>query len=127
MTSSPDRLNGVRTNDNIFGDQWREIMSVKLLQLNLKFNVSPDEYKEAVGPLANELAAVPGHRWTIWLMNEADREAVGMYVFEDEASLNAFLQGPIVAGLSDAPILSDITVKTFDVIEEQTAITSGPV
>ncbi len=102
-------------------------MSGKLLQLNLKFSVSPEEYKEAVGPLANELAAVPGHRWTIWLMNEEEQEAGGIYLFEDEASLNAFLGGPIVAKVSSYPVLSDITVKTFNVIEEQTAITKGPV
>ena len=102
-------------------------MSGKLLQLNLKFSVSPEEYKQAVGPLANELAAVDGHRWTIWLMNEEKQEAGGIYLFEDEASLNAFLGGPIVAKVSSYPVLSDITVKTFDVIEEQTAITKGPV
>ena len=44
-----------------------------------------------------------------------------------QASLKAFLEGPLVAKLSSAPILSDIAMKTFNVIEEQTAITSGPV
>ncbi len=102
-------------------------MSVKLLQLNLKFSVSPDEYKQAVGPLAGALAAVAGMRWTIFLMNEKDQEAGGIYLFEDEASLMGFLQGPIVANISSMPALSDIVVKTFDVMEEQTAITKGPV
>ena len=102
-------------------------MSVKLLQLNLKFSVSPDEYKQAVGPLAKELAAVPGHRWTIWLMNEEDQEAGGIYLFEDETSLMGFLRGPIVASVSSNPALSDITVKTFNVMEEQTTIAKGPV
>ncbi len=102
-------------------------MSVKLLQINLKFSVSPEEYKQAVGPLASQLTAVAGLRWTIFLMNEEDQEAGAIYLFEDEASLNAFLEGPIVAYVSSAPILSDITVKTFNVMEEQTAITKGPV
>ncbi len=60
-------------------------------------------------------------------MNEKDQEAGGIYLFEDEASLNAFLGGPIVAYLSSNPALSDIAVKTFDVMEEPTAITKGPV
>ena len=60
-------------------------------------------------------------------MNEKDQEAGGIYLFEDEASLMGFLQGPIVAKVSSSPALSDITVKTFNVIVEQTAITKGPV
>ena len=102
-------------------------MSVKLLQINLKFSVSPEEYKQAIGPVASELAAVSGHHWTIFLMNEEDQEAGAIYLFEDEASLNAFLGGPIVANISSAPFLSDIAVKIFNVMEEQTAITKGPV
>ena len=50
-------------------------MSVKLLQLNFKFNVSGAEYEQAVSPLASEFAAVPGLRWKIWMMNEAEQEA----------------------------------------------------
>ncbi len=102
-------------------------MSVKLLQINLKFSVSPEEYKQAVGPLASQLTAVAGLRWTIFLMNEDDQEAGATYLFEDEASLNAFLEGPIVANISSNPALSDITVKIFNVMEEQTAIAKGPV
>ncbi|MFQ6026511.1 MAG: YdhR family protein [Dehalococcoidia bacterium] len=102
-------------------------MSAKLLQLNLKFSVSPEEYTQAVGPLASELAKVPGHCWTIWLMNEKDQEAGGIYLFEDEESLKGFLEGPIVANVMSYPVLSDFTVKSFNVIEEQTAITQGPV
>ena len=34
---------------------------------------------------------------------------------------------PRVANISSNPALSDITVKTFNVMEEQTAITKGPV
>ena len=102
-------------------------MSVKLLQINLKFSISPEEYEKAIGPLASQLAAVAGLRWTILLTTEKDQEAGAIYLFEDEASLNAFLGGPIVANISSNPALSDITVKIFNVMEEQTATTKGPV
>ncbi len=102
-------------------------MSVKLLQLNFKFNVSGAEYKQAVSPLASEFAAVPGLRWKIWMINEAEQEAGGIYLFDDEASVKALLEGPLVAQVTSHPALSDFSVKQFDVMEEMTAITRGPV
>lgn len=102
-------------------------MSEKLLQLNFKFNVTSAEYEQAVSPLAEKFAAVSGLRWKIWLMNEGESEAGGIYLFDDEASLKAFLDGPLAAAVSSHPALSDMSVKRFDVMDSITAITRGPV
>ena len=59
-------------------------MSEKLLQLNFKFSVTGDEYTQAVSPLAEKYAAVPGLRWKVWIINEAESEAGGIYLFDDE-------------------------------------------
>jgi len=102
-------------------------MSARLMQLNFKFSVSKDEYEQAVSPLAEKFAAVDGLRWKIWMMNEAEREAGGIYLFNDEASLKAFLEGPLVAQVTSHPALSDFSVKQFDVMGNVTAVTRGPV
>ncbi len=102
-------------------------MSVKLLQLNFKFNVTSAEYEQAVSPLAEKFAAVSGLRWKIWLMNEGESEAGGIYLFDDEASLKAFLDGPLAAAVSSHPALSDMSVKRFDAMDSLTKITRGPV
>ena len=102
-------------------------MPGRILQINYKFNVSRAEHDQAVSSLVSEIAAVPGLRWKVWLMNEADSEAGGIYLFEDEASTNAYLEGPIVAQVVKHPALSDISVKQFDVPEKLTEITRGPV
>ena len=102
-------------------------MSEKIVQINFRFKVSPAEYDQMVSPLASELAAVDGLRWKVWLMNEAESEAGGIYLFEDEASANAYLEGPIVAQVGKNPALSDFSVKQFEVSEKNTAITRGPV
>lgn len=102
-------------------------MSAKLIQLNFKFSVSKDEYEQAVSPLAEKFAAVEGLRWKIWMMNEADGEAGGIYLFNDEASLKAFLEGPLAAQVTSHPALSDFSVKQFDTMEKLSAITRGPV
>ena len=102
-------------------------MSIKILQLNFKFNVSRAEYEQAVSSLASEFAAVPGLRWKIWMINEAEQEAGGIYLFDDKASVKAYLEGPLAAQVTSHPALSDFSVKQFDVMEDVTTITRGPV
>lgn len=102
-------------------------MSGSILQINFKFSVSTPEYEQAVAPLASQIAAVDGLRWKIWIMNKEDREAGGIYLFDDEASVKAYLEGGIVAQVTSHPALSDFSVKQFDVMEDVTAITRGPV
>lgn len=102
-------------------------MSQKILQINFKLGVSTRDYEQACQPAAQPIADTPGLRWKVWLINEAEREAGGLYLFDDEASVQAFLAGPIVAAVKSNPALSDISAKMFDVLEGLTAITRGPV
>jgi hypothetical protein len=97
------------------------------MQLNFKFGVSGSEYEQAVSPLASQFAAVAGLRWKIWMINEAENEAGGIYMFEDEASVNAFLEGPLAAQVTGHPALSDFSVKQFDVMGSLSEVTRGPV
>lgn len=102
-------------------------MSGKILQINFKFNVPKAAYEQAVSPMLSEFAAVLGCRWKIWLMNEANSEAGGIYHFEDDATLQAYLASPLVAQVTGHPALSDFSVKQFEVMEEVTKVTRGPV
>jgi hypothetical protein len=102
-------------------------MSGVILQINFKFDISPADLAEGFAPLAEPIANVPGLRWKIWSLNEAQREFGGIYLFDDEASANAYLAGPIVAQLGQHPALSDITAKQFDVLDKFSAVTRGPV
>ena len=77
--------------------------------------------------VAQPIVDTPGLRWKVWLMNEAQREAGGIYLFESEGAAQAYLNGPIVAGLKASPDISNISAKLFDVLEPHTAITKGPV
>ncbi len=102
-------------------------MSSRILQLNFKFSVSGDAYTEAVAPLADDFAAVPGLRWKIWMINEEQKEAGGIYMFADQRAVDLFLESPLPKIVMEHPALSDFSVKLFDVMEAQTAITHGPV
>jgi hypothetical protein len=102
-------------------------MCARLLQVNFTFHTSKAVYEQIVAPLASAVAAVPGLRWKIWLMNDAEGEAGGIYLFEDQAALQAFLGGPLVAQVTHHPALSAFTMKHFEVMAAVTTLTRGPV
>ncbi|MCA9900931.1 MAG: YdhR family protein [Anaerolineales bacterium] len=103
------------------------MMSQKILQINFKFHVSRAEYETAVAPVAEPIAAVPGLLWKVWLLNEADQEAGGIYLFADDKTLDAYLNSEIVAAIVSNPILSDFSVKQFAVMQDVSEVTRGPV
>ncbi len=102
-------------------------MTQKILQINFKFSSSAAEYVKLVAPLADPIAAVPGLNWKVWIVNEKNREAGGIYLFRDEPSANAYLNGEIVMGLKKQPTLMDISAKLFDIEESLTQKTHGPI
>lgn len=101
-------------------------MSQQILQVNFKFNVSKNDYENTVAPLANDFAKVPGCQWKIWLMNEKDKEAGGIYLFEDERAVDKFKASPLVDAVLNHPALSDHSIKQFDVLEKVSAVTHAP-
>ena len=102
-------------------------MSVSLLQINLKFSVPSEELKSAFASVADNIAAVAGLRWKVWIINEDEHEAGGIYLFDDSDSMQAYLAGPMVAGLKTHPALTEISAKQFDVLEDLTTLTRGPI
>ena len=102
-------------------------MTQKILQVNLKFSIPKAELEAAWLPVAQPIAEVPGLLWKIWLMNEKEHSAGGIYLFENEAALQAYMAGPIVAAMMVSPVLSNIEAKVFDMLQSHTTITRGPI
>jgi len=102
-------------------------MSGRLLQLNFKFSVTGAEYEDAVRPLVDDFAALDGLIWKVWMINEENGEAGGIYLFDEKTSVQAYLEGPLAAGVISHPALSDFSVKQFDVMGGLTEVTRGPV
>jgi hypothetical protein len=102
-------------------------MSAMILHVNFRLNVPRAEYEEIASSLAGEFASLPGLVWKVWLMNEAEGEAGGTYLFEDAAALKAYLDGPLAAAVMAHPALSEITAQPYEVMEDCTAVTRGPV
>ncbi|MCA1635354.1 MAG: YdhR family protein [Acidobacteria bacterium] len=69
------------------------------------------------------LADVPGCLWKVWLINEKEREAGGIYLFADEASVEKFKGTPLVSSVLNHPALSEFSIKQFDVLESVSRVT----
>jgi hypothetical protein len=99
-------------------------MAKKIVEINYKFSGTREDFEKENLPYANPIAETPNLHWKIWIINEKKGEAGGVYLFEDDASVQAFLDGPIITEMKSDPTLS---INVFDVMEEHTSITRGPV
>ena len=100
------------------------VVALKLLQMDYLFS-GPwgEEMAAEYSTLAYRIAEVPGLIWKVWTENRETGEAGGVYLFEDEASLDAYL-GPKIARMKAAGI-EGLRAKKFDVNEPLTRITRG--
>ena len=102
-------------------------MDARILQVNFTLDgVSPADYDAACRSFAEPIAAVPGLRWKVWLVNEAGRRAGGIYLFDDGRALRDYADGPIVAQVRSAPFVRDLEVREFDVMPDHSAVTRAP-
>jgi hypothetical protein len=101
-------------------------MPQQILQVNLKFSIPRADLSAAWLDAAQPIADTPGLAWKVWLMNESEHEAGGIYLFENKAAAQSYMAGPIVAALKASPAVSDISAKLFDVLGDHSAITRAP-
>ena len=102
-------------------------MAGRVLQVNFKFSVTASDYEELAASLALAFADVPGLVWKIWILNEAEREAGGIYYFDRAESLQQFLASQLAANVQNHPAVSEFSAKAFEVMDAVTAMTRGPV
>jgi hypothetical protein len=102
-------------------------MSKKILQVNFKLKVPAKEYEKICDQLAAPIAKTKGLAWKVWIINDANKEAGGIYLFEDDSSLKKYTEGEIVKMIMSHPAVSDINAKIFDVMEKHTKTTCGPI
>ena len=102
-------------------------MSEIMLHVNFNYSVTKEEYEQAVAPLADKFANVPGLKWKIWILNAEKNEAGGIYMFDSQASLDTYLNGPLAEAVTTHPALSNFSIKQFTIMKDITAVTRGPV
>ena len=73
--------------------------------------------------VAEALLDVPGLLSKTWIQ-EGERIG-GFFIFSDAASAEAYLHGPIAAGIKANPAFSDFEVRQLTVLEDFSAMTNG--
>lgn len=101
-------------------------MSVQMLVMHFKFTTSPTEYIHAMQPLVDEILNAPGLRWKIWLINETQCIAGGLYLFDDSSCLQAFLASPLMDRLQHHSSFTEVRIQPFDVIMTESKLTHAP-
>jgi putative monooxygenase ydhR len=99
-------------------------LALKVLQMDYPFS-GPwgSEMAEEYSDLARRIADVPGLICKVWTENRATGEAGGIYLFADETSLDAYLEGKIER--MKASGIDPVRARKFDVNERLTQITRG--
>ena len=92
--------------------------SEKLLQVMFRYQGAENVYPRLVTILARCIANAPGLVWNTWLVNESAAEAGGIYLFQDGKSLDDYLLGPILPNLRHQEGVCELSVKTFDTLNE---------
>jgi hypothetical protein len=97
------------------------------LEVSFALTIAPEAYERIAADVAPAYAQVPGLRWKIWLLDREIGEARNVYLFDDAASLSAFLAGPLATALRAAPFLRDLRVRRLELLPGVTAVTRGPI
>jgi len=101
-------------------------MSQQILQVNMNFSIPRSDLETSWLGFAQPISETPGLVWKVWLMNEQEKEAGGIYLFESADAASAYVTGPVVAALKSSPVVSIISAKTFDILTEHSAVTRAP-
>jgi len=104
----------------------------KVLQMTFKINPQMRESAVALfqksAPKFNPVSGtVKGIQWKLWLFKREENSGSGIYLFQDEESVMAYLNGELIKELKNHPAISNIETKIFDIQMELSKITNGPV
>jgi hypothetical protein len=101
---------------------------MKLLQVNYRREHGQENNTQAEYMIAaaERLAELPGLQWKIWIYDDCERLAGGIYLFDTEEHARTWGDEKLPASLGRLPGVTDIEARYFDIDERLTAITRGP-
>lgn len=99
-----------------------------IVQINYRRPDMPKAAWEAryTNDRAKPFLDVAGLQWKIWLDEPEERRAGGIYLFDSRATAEAYVNGPIVAGMKANPDAGELDIRVFDVRQRMSEITRAP-
>ncbi len=96
---------------------------MRVLSVRFKSKTPMRELHDPWMQLAPDIEAVSGLLSKIWIQD--GDQLGGIYLFRDQATLDAYAAGPIVTAVVNNPAFSDFRLEQYDVLEDLSAITHG--
>ena len=98
-------------------------MHMLVVTFNLR-DMSGDEWAQAEAPrLAPAFAHLSGLISKIWLADESTNTFGGVYMWRDQDALEAFLASDLAAAVRAHPHLTNLSMRSFAVLEDLTRAT----
>lgn len=85
--------------------------------------LEPEAYRAHAEAAAPAFTEIPGLRAKAWLADPSTNTYGGVYVWESQEAMEAYLSGPIYGALLANPGLANVTSRDFDLLERPTGIT----
>jgi hypothetical protein len=98
-------------------------MNRQCVHVDIDLNVSTDEWLSHCQRVVDMMLSVSGLEWKLWLASPAASSAGGIYLFRDEASADAYVNGPVIAALRRNPSVRDVRVRVYLVDESLSRLT----
>jgi hypothetical protein len=102
-------------------------MAKRIVQINFKYKITPDELHKAFLDSAPPFVNMKTLEWKIWLHDPAKKAAGGIYLFNTEKAATDFLNGDIFANVKKHPALENVEAKLWEIMPDVTKMTRGPV
>ena len=96
-----------------------------MLIIDFKLDMTTQEYEELSEAVAPEIAQIPGLLRETWLWDPQTQDAGGVYLFDDDASVDRYLNGPVIQQLRGLPQVSEVRTRRFQVLEQPSSMTRG--
>ncbi len=100
-------------------------MSKKIVQINFNYDLAREELNEGAKEFVHPIQQVPSLEWKTWILNDQEKLAGGIYLFENEEAAKAYVEGPIIDQLRNS--FKNLSIKLFDIMEEQSKATRAPI
>ena len=101
-------------------------MSKKIFTTKFTYNIASEELKKIMPAVAAKFSQIPGCIWKIWIINEENNEAGGVYLFESLSELDQYINSALFSSVAKNPAFSNLQINSFDVSETASAITGAP-
>ncbi len=89
--------------------------------------VDPAGYAAHCEAVAPKFAAIPGLRAKAWIADARTNTYGGLYAWQSQADMEAYVRGPVFGALRSNPLFADVTTQDFSVLEQPTRITQRDV